>query len=417
MVMRILTLIVLFFCLSAAARADGPPLHPTDVREALGVNIHFTEPRPGEMAMLQRTGLGWVRMDFSWEATERQRGVYDFHAYDGLLIPLRRSHMRALFILDYGNPLYTGALSPRDDASRQAFAHWAAAAVTHFAGQGILWEMYNEPNGGFWKPKPNADEYAKLALAVGKAIHDAEPREVYIGPATSGIDLGFLKTCFQAGLLQYWAGVSVHPYRQSGPETAGPDYAGLRALIAQYAPPGKTISILSGEWGYSTSWGLSDGRQGDDLAREFLFNLASGIPLSIWYDWHDDGPDPKNGEHNFGTVRADYHAGRDPVYDPKPAYTAAATLTRLLGACRFERALPLGIPRQDFVLAFTEKSGRRRFAAWTTADAPRPLILPLPPGAYAVVDEVGRFLRRVTVGANGLPLTLTGAPQYVIPGR
>ncbi len=39
------------------------------------------------------------------------------------------------------------------------------------------------------------------------------------------------------------------------------------------------------------------------LARQWLSNLANDIPLSIWYDWRDDGPDPKEREHHFGMVR------------------------------------------------------------------------------------------------------------------
>ena len=45
--------------------------------------------------------------------------------------------------------------------------------------------------------------------------------------------------------------------------------------------------------------------QGDYLARSFLVNLSQGIPLSIWYDWENDGTDPTNPEENFGTVTAD----------------------------------------------------------------------------------------------------------------
>ena len=37
----------------------------------------------------------------------------------------------------------------------------------------------------------------------------------------------------------------------------------------------------------------------------------------FWYDWHDDGPDPKEPEHHFGMVAYPYHEGRNPVYDPK----------------------------------------------------------------------------------------------------
>jgi len=54
------------------------------VPEGLGVNIHFTDPKPGEMDMLSQGGFRWVRMDFAWDATERERGRYDFSAYDRL---------------------------------------------------------------------------------------------------------------------------------------------------------------------------------------------------------------------------------------------------------------------------------------------------------------------------------------------
>jgi len=39
---------------------------------------------------------------------------------------------------------------------------WAVAAAHHFRNRGVLWEMYNEPNIGFWKPKPNVDDYIAL---------------------------------------------------------------------------------------------------------------------------------------------------------------------------------------------------------------------------------------------------------------
>src|SRR5205823_7504269 len=144
----------------------------------------------------------------------------NFAAYDRLMASLAPHHIRALFILDYTNPLYDNDQSPHTDEGRAAFAHWAAASARHFRGRGILWEMYNEPNIGFWRPKPNVDDYTQLALAVGKALRAAVPEAVYVGPATSTIPFPFLEACFKAGLLEYWSAVSVHPYRQTDPETA-----------------------------------------------------------------------------------------------------------------------------------------------------------------------------------------------------
>ncbi len=95
-----------------------------------GVNIHFTDPRPGEMETLAATGVGWVRMDMFWAAIERRRGEYDFSAYDRLAATLADHRLRALWILDYGNPHYDNGEAPRTEEGRAAFARWAAAADT-----------------------------------------------------------------------------------------------------------------------------------------------------------------------------------------------------------------------------------------------------------------------------------------------
>ena len=104
-------------------------------------------------------------------------------------------------------------------------ANWAKAATQHFAGKNIFWEMYNEPNIGFWKPSPNTTAYVLMSNAVGAAISD---NEIFFGPASSQIDLSFLEDCFAMGTLQYWDAVSVHPYRQKDPETVQSEYYNLR---------------------------------------------------------------------------------------------------------------------------------------------------------------------------------------------
>ena len=401
---------------AAGATATAAELPGPAVPEGLGVNIHFTDPRPGEMEMLAGAGLRWVRMDFGWDGTERKKGQYDFSPYDRLLTALDKHKIRAMLILDYSNANYDRGQSPASDEGRAAFARWAAAAARHFRGRGILWEMYNEPNIFFWRPKPDVAQYVKLALAVGKALREAEPAEMYTGPATSEISFPFLEACFKAGLLDYWCAVSVHPYRQKAPETAAPEHARLRKLIDQYAPQGKQIPILSGEWGYSSAWkNFDEAKQGKMLPRQWLTNLANGVPLSIWYDWHDDGANPKEPEHHFGTVGHLYHAGREPVYDPKPAYLAAKTLTGALDGFSFARQLPAG-GADDFVLEFV-RGDQKRLVAWTTAATPRKVLIPGVAGRYAVTGHTGQALSALVADAAGLSIELSDAPQYLTPER
>ena len=411
---RITCIAFALFFITQAALAQRARLPDPAIPNSMGVNIHFTDPRPGEMQMLADAGFKWIRMDFAWGGIERKKGEYNFAAYDRLLQALEPQGIRAIFILDYFNHLYDEGLPPHTDEGRAAMATFAAAAVTHFKGKGIVWEMWNEPNiAQFWKPKPNADDYAKLAVAVGKAIRAAAPDELYVGPATSTIDLKFLETCFKGGCLEYWDAVSVHPYRQKDPETAGVDYRKVKLLIAQYGPKEKRIPILSGEWGYSSAWkNFDEQRQAKYLTREMLANVYNEIPISIWYDWHDDGEDPKEGEHHFGTVHHAYHKDTDSIYDPKPAYVAAHTLARSLGGFKFTKRIPLD-GDENWVLQF-DKGQETRYAAWTTSKTPHEVRIPGLTGKFSVIHHVGVRPTEVNSDQAGLPLTLDDSVQYLI---
>ena len=172
----------------------------------------------------------------------------------------------------------------------------------------------------------------------------------------SGFDWKYMESFLQSGVLEFLDGVSVHPYRDPNhpPETAATDYKRLRELIDRCAPESKRgkIPILSGEWGYaSNTKGVSLETQAAFAVRQQLCNLLNGVPLSIWYDWKNDGHDPADNEQNFGTVKEDL--------EPKPAYTALKTMTAELSGYRLERRLD-GLAESDFVLVFVNGAGARK---------------------------------------------------------
>jgi polysaccharide biosynthesis protein PslG len=427
-----LTFFSLFLALAVSADRTAAPCPgcwlasrdaPT-IDQSFGVNIHFTDPQPGEIKMIADAGFRWVRMDLKWDATERERGRYDFTAYDRLMTAIEPFGLRALFILDYGNPLY-GEGAPRTEEARNAFARWAVATARHFANRGVMWEVYNEPNNAmFWQPT-NANEYASLAITVGKAFRESVPNEKLMGPAVGEMDFSFLDSCFKAGALDAWFAVSVHPYLRGNPENVAGDYAKLRELIVSYKTPGGSaeekqtganIPIISGEWGYSAAWRrMNEEKQGMMLARQFLTNAANGIPVSIWYDWRDDGVDPKEPEHHFGLVRNEYRNGQTQVYEPKPAYLAAKTLLRHFNGFRFEQRLLVGAD-DDYVLVFS-KGGERRMAVWTTSPGKKSLKIPIASGQFNITNMKGEDGGGVSSDQGFLAIKLSNAPVYLAPGK
>jgi len=196
--------LALALCAANVFAADLPPL---TFPEGVGVNIHFTRGNERDLDMIRDAGFKFIRMDFGWSATERKKGEYNWSAYDELTANLEKRGIRPLYILDYGNALYEGQMasinpitrkpvmetaSPQHPESVAAFARWAAASAKHFKGRRVIWEIWNEPNIFFWKPKPNADQYATLALATAKAVREADPDATIIGPASSEFPWPFL---------------------------------------------------------------------------------------------------------------------------------------------------------------------------------------------------------------------------------
>ncbi|MGO8930867.1 MAG: cellulase family glycosylhydrolase [Limisphaerales bacterium] len=409
--------------------SSGSEIPEAVLPAGVGVNIHFVTGHEKDLDLIAGAGFKFVRMDFAWGGIETRKGEYDWSGYEELLASLEKRGLRAILILDYSNPLYeetvtspnpiTGApqkatASPQHPASIAAFARWAAAAAKHFQGRHVLWEIWNEPNGNFWSPKPDAQQYSTLAVAACKAIREAEPQATIIGPASSGFPWEFLETFLKSGVLEYLDAVSVHPYRDphSPPETAASDYQKLRAMIERYAPtPRKDpIPILSGEWGYSThKGGVSLETQAAFAARQQLSNLLNGVPLSIWYDWKNDGPDPNENEHNFGTVLPDLQ--------PKPAYVAIQTLTRELSGYRIVRRISLPGDK-DYVLLCTSRAGGQKLAAWTLA-GPHEVSLDINLMGDNNFKAVNRNGETSTpkVDSGRLVLELKSAPQYVTLGK
>jgi polysaccharide biosynthesis protein PslG len=424
-VSRLIFLMLASFSLLLARGAEiPPPILPGGV----GVNIHFVTGHERELDMIAAAGFKFIRMDFHWNGIEPKKGQYDWSGYEQLLANLDKRGLRAIFILDYSNPLYeetvtsphpiTGkpdqmVASPQHPESVAAFARWAAAAAKHFQGRHVLWEIWNEPNGHFWSPKPDVHQYATLALATCKAIRDADPQAAIIGPASAGFPWEFLEMFLKSGVLEYVDAVSVHPYRnpQTPPETAAAEYHKLKSMIERYAPPARKgqIPILSGEWGYSTfKRGVSLETQAAFAARQQLSNLLNGVPLSIWYDWKNDGPDLNENEHNFGTVLPDLK--------PKPAYMAIQTLTRELASYRIVRRLDLPGDK-DYALLCTNEAGQQKLAAWTLGD-PHSVSLEITLKGNAKLTLVTSNGKSTTprIDTGRLVLDLVSAPQYVTLG-
>lgn len=339
---------MLFTNLAAFTEVDATPLRPVPLQAnsttpwlaplppRSGVNIHFTRDDRA-LDILHGSLIKYVRMDLEWSGVERVRGQYDFSAFDALVTSLAARSMDVLLILDYTNALYNPPscpqCSPETPEAVAGFAAYSAAAVTHFKGRVRNYEVYNEPNIGFWHPKPNASAYAVLLKATAEAVKKADPSVLLSSGGTSGFDFAFLRVALSGGNVDLVDAVGVHPYRQGSPETARGDLMQLRELVRSLARKNPPAVVWDTEWGYSSTWYGNDGHttaarhlQAIHGVRRVLTSWVSDVPRFVIYDVRDDGNNPADQEHNFGMIANDY--------SDKPLMVGVRTLFQTVQSAR-----------------------------------------------------------------------------------
>jgi hypothetical protein len=380
------------------------PPNASELSKNFAVNIHFTsDDRALDAA--RAAGFGAVRMDLGWSDIETTRGVYDLARFDALVASLAARGMRLHLILDYQNQLY-----PTMDAGDfmtvtvPAFANMARAVARHFAGKGVTYEVWNEPNGSFWSRTPS--DFAAFCNATVAAVHEGDAKARVSTGGVSAFDYRFLSTFFAAHGGRGVDAIGVHPYRQLGGETLAHDWVRVTALLAE-AFPGAAPAVWDTEWGYSSSW-YGDGhsydarvQQAQMVARELLSAGSLGFPLIVYYDLRDGGVDARNAEHNFGLLQHDYAE--------KPAMQAVRTLNEIARNHTFRGFLQTG--QSSLHALLFESTAERVVAAWW--DNPHNSgVIELPPRT-AGRDVLGAHLNLASDGATELTLHERYGPVYL----
>ena len=401
-------ILILLVPYSASSRQGmGQPVIP----DCLGVNMPRKIFNETDVEMLAVTGFKFIRTDICWMDVEREKGVYSYDRppVDDWVQMCARRDLKLMFIFDYGHSMYGPVRAVNSEEGRRAFAAFAEATAARYAGHGILWEIWNEPNAPvFWKPEPNVDDYIALVKEVAPLVKAADTSGLVVAPAVSYMDFNFLEGCFKRDLLEYVDILSVHPYRSSPPETVIDDYQKLRDMIKEYAPKNKRIPIISGEWGYSLiqfdkKSRISVMQQAQCMIRMFLVNMYREIPLSIWHNWINIGYNAHDREHNFGLVTRDR--------SPKPAFTAATVMIRTLSGFHVEERIDTGRD-DDFVLRLRRDDGAEAIAFWSSGDE-REVVLPINGGRGKIVEMLGDE-KPISWESGALDVKLSPSPQYLV---
>ena len=333
----------------------------------MGLYLYRYSRHPASLAEMDRAarmardaGVKWSREEFSWARIQPKKGEFDWSFYDAMVATAKRHGISVYGLLSYWSA-WTKPYTPEGIAD---YCRFAAAAVDRYRGDIVHWEVWNEPNIFFWQgPR---DLYAELLTEAHAAIRKANPKALVLGCSTAGIDLGFIRRTIELGAP--FDVLTIHPYREHLDDRRFIAELKEAADVAR-RPDGTLRQVWITEMGWAThvphnasSLGFrvtTQRHQAQLLARAYIGAVASGVAPNIsWYDFRNDGTDPFNFEHNLGIVTRDF--------EPKPAYRAFATVTRLLKGTRADGELDLG---PDIVaFRFLGKGGEAVIALWCTGD-------------------------------------------------
>jgi len=353
----------------------------------------------GDPEFLAELGSGWNRHDFTWAGIEREKDVFDFGEFPARVERSLALGVNLLPILDY-NPAWDPDVSPADEETLDYWARYVERTVGQFVGQLRYWQVWNEPNYGFWKPESNPRDYAELLRRSYLAVKKANPDAQVIGVNCSGIDLDFTEQVFRYGGLQYCDVLAYQPYRIAPEVGHFEEMAALRRLIARFGeePP---IWFTEVGWG-SEHFPFNDAqdllaerpmrRQAAFLVRYMVIIQAIGVEKVFWFAQSAGGAGLE--DYQRKTKRLSFYACQH-LIETLDAYTAV------------REVWPHGV---DGLYAYLFTLPDRAVVVAWSANGPRTLSLKGLVEAVEVRDMLGEPLPAL----GGDEASVSGEPIYLV---
>ncbi len=364
-------LIIIFFVASCSSNREakipefsydplaGKLVYPIQVTN-YGIAGFWRADPEFQFKKMEEAGLQIVRREITWRDIEKTPGNFDFSKYDQV-VNLALSHrLKFLGILAYGNwwaseegrefHSYDANFFPPDNL--EDFGNYVTMTVSHFKGRIKMWEVWNEPNGGyrFWKSSLTGDpeKYGDLLKVAYTRVKKVCPECTvsyaglfYHQEVIEGAPL-YLEKSFEyhPDLGNYFDVMAYHPYPFYPPLAAPesdqfletPIYDMNYNMLNILKINGYTKPLWITEVGWPTIYSLSLTDQANYLVRSFVLAYATGASMYLYFTFWDGDlskalvpPEAKFGLFNYPYSTTDYESLA------KPGWFAYKTVVKILG--------------------------------------------------------------------------------------
>lgn len=429
------------FFVKAALTVDGEQVCSDEINLAVvpRTDLHAvpdTSPfgiHKSDLADWPPIGVKWNRLwdtGDTWNRMQPQDGAIDFSKQDQKLHDAQLHGVNLLFVFAYTPtwasshpewPHYTGGgatAAPRDITT---WGRYIAEVVSRYKGAIEHFEVWNEPNAGFFKG--TAEEYAQLLRSAYRTTKLANPDATVVGISGTGGYLPWMEKVFKLDGLRYMDVVSVHTYTSpSTPEQANLSgrLTATRRLIAKYGGRQPIWNTELGYWvperngcrpltpdeiaakapkdiapNWKSGWPyrpIDEYSAAAGLVRHYVLNVAGEVEHAFWYSWVTQA-------FPMYTVRG----------APRMHTVAYAGAAARLSDARYLERIDLGA--EDIHIHLFAKPSGPLAVVWRSGALPRSVSLDVRAGTRTW-DMWGNLTSHPT--GESLVLALTPRPVYVM---
>jgi hypothetical protein len=306
---------------------------------------------------MRASGVRLVRQSFDWALLEPGPGQFNEEGYDDFVRQLALHRIRVLPVLV--NPPPHESTAPATGAERgsypprdfDSFGEFAVKLVRRYGPDGSFWaeepsvprlpirswQIWNEPSlPVYWRPEPDAAEYARLLRVTGAAIRSVDPGAEIVSAGIPESRLGvpfseYVNDMYDAGAGPAIDALAVHPYARDAPDAVAA-VEDAHELIRRrgFDTPIWVTEIGWADGGPRSPFTVGGRGQANRIRRVFAALIAERKRLDlrgiVYFGWRDAPGIYAGGRDFFGL-----HTGLHYVDgSPKVAYDAFVDAAREL---------------------------------------------------------------------------------------
>lgn len=326
------------------------------------------------------THLHYVVISILFNNKYVNKGKFDFEEFDFAMKAIKENGLVPIVVFSSNDSVDANEYAKNKRAVLNKYERLIRSVIIKYRDHGVIWQMWNEPNGLFWFNQSNSGTntaqvrtWVDFNAKIFAYVRRYDPNSVFLAGAIAGNysdSKQAMRLAIQNHITKYGDALANHPYLSSSyPDNGAPENLlklnSRKFLLSLTADNSKkavrSIPLVTTEMGYSMSkshfgsWSEED--QANYLARSIFVLDMMHQPIISLYALVDE----KNGSGEWGLYK-----GMSPHYVPKQSARLISQLLSNLDGYSFDERLHSDA--RDFVLKYKKNGQRDRIVCWTMDD-------------------------------------------------